>query len=424
MKVKQETTNLPVPQSFWGAGLYGMTIRVPYFPSYLESKKLKRRIVIKYYFPLTGLWYTKSNLEIRLKTFGLTFTDYECIWILRLSLSKIGSLEWADKMIETYYNDKLFCTKLLIKRHLLENPYGNIDYSTWISRIDLINMYYDSRQGSAIIINYDFSLVPEYIRTADKFSLIYDEPQLTVKSGKTSGIYTTRYKKFIEERKDIGTLRGAKSRLKMYDGKEEFVKKAREIHGNKFNYDNVNYINKETKVEIVCNECGRVFQMTPSNHVHGKQGCPFCAASTIESKGEYYVRTYLETNNIKYRSRTSIYCDDKHRIIPDFIIVDNNVWIEYNGRQHYEVVDIFHKSIDNFKNQLERDIRVRNYCKEHNIILIEIPYVVYTKNDVDTFLNSIFCNLTTDSIKDININYSKLYKLDNTGFKIEDLFPT
>lgn len=418
MKVKQETTNLPVPQSFWGAGLYGMTIRVPYFPSYLESKKLKRRIVIKYYFPLTGLWYTKSNLEIRLKTFGLTFTDYECIWILKLSLSKIGSLEWADKMIETYYNDKLFCTKLLIKRYLLENPYGNIDYSTWISRVDLINMYYDSRQGSAIIINYDFSLVPEYIRTADKFSLIYDEPQLVVKSGKTSGIYTTGYKKFIGEKKDVGTLRGAKSRLKMYVGKECFIEKARKVHGNKFNYDNVVYINKETKVEIICNDCGHHFYMTPENHIHGREGCSFC----FESRGEGFVRTYLEDNNILYKNKITVYYND-YKFVPDFILEDRKIWIEYNGQQHYELIEIFHKSIDTFIHQIKRDRMVREYCKKNDILLIEIPYTVNTKENVDNFLNNILKNLSIDCIEEINVNSLKLYKLDDTGFKLEDLFP-
>lgn len=418
MKTK-ETINLPVPQSFWGAGLYGMTIRIMYYPQYLKMKKLNRRIVIKYYFPLTGLWYTKNNLKIRLRRFGFTFTDYECIWILKLSTSKIGSLEWADKIIETYYNHKPYCTKLLIKKYLIQNPYSDIDYNTWISKIDLINMYYESRQGSQIIINYNFSMVPEYIRTPDKFSLIYDEPQLFVKSGKTSGIYITEYKKFIGERKDVGVLRGAKSRLKMYAGKENFIEKARKVHGNKFNYDNVVYINKETKVEIICNDCGHHFYMTPENHIHGREGCSFCT----ESRGEGFVRTYLEDNNILYKNKITIYYNDC-RFVPDFILENRKVWIEYNGQQHYEPIEVFHESIDTFIHQIKRDCIVRDYCKKNSILLIEIPYTVNTKEKVDIFLDNILKSLSADSVREINRDSSKLYKLDDTGFKIEDLFPT
>ena len=36
--------------------------------------------------------------------------------------------------------------------------------------------------------------------------------------------------------------------------KEEFIEKAIKIHGDKFNYDLVEYINSKTKVKIKCNK--------------------------------------------------------------------------------------------------------------------------------------------------------------------------
>ena len=33
---------------------------------------------------------------------------------------------------------------------------------------------------------------------------------------------------------------------------EQFIKEAKEIHGDKYNYDKVTYINSQTKVEIIC----------------------------------------------------------------------------------------------------------------------------------------------------------------------------
>ena len=57
---------------------------------------------------------------------------------------------------------------------------------------------------------------------------------------------------------------------------KEFIEKAIKIHGNKYNYDKVNYINNNTKVVITCNKHNREFEQTPANHLHGS-GCPDCA---------------------------------------------------------------------------------------------------------------------------------------------------
>ena len=49
---------------------------------------------------------------------------------------------------------------------------------------------------------------------------------------------------------------------------EEFISKAKQIHGNKYDYSNVNYVNKYTKVCIICPEHGEFWQK-PSNHLKG-----------------------------------------------------------------------------------------------------------------------------------------------------------
>ena len=58
--------------------------------------------------------------------------------------------------------------------------------------------------------------------------------------------------------------------------KDDFIRRAQEVHGNKYNYDNVVYVNNRTKVEIKCNTCGDVFFQAPCGHMLG-QGCPNCA---------------------------------------------------------------------------------------------------------------------------------------------------
>ena len=55
---------------------------------------------------------------------------------------------------------------------------------------------------------------------------------------------------------------------------EEFIKKAKKVHGNKYDYSKVNYINNHTNVTIICPEHGE-FEQTPKGHLRG-QGCPKC----------------------------------------------------------------------------------------------------------------------------------------------------
>ena len=55
---------------------------------------------------------------------------------------------------------------------------------------------------------------------------------------------------------------------------EIFISKAKEIHGNIYNYDLVEYSNTTTKVKIVCPTHGEFLQ-TPQKHLHG-QGCSKC----------------------------------------------------------------------------------------------------------------------------------------------------
>ena len=55
----------------------------------------------------------------------------------------------------------------------------------------------------------------------------------------------------------------------------DFISKAREVHGNKYDYSKVNYINCKTKVCIICPIHGYFWQ-TPDNHLHGRR-CPKCS---------------------------------------------------------------------------------------------------------------------------------------------------
>lgn len=54
----------------------------------------------------------------------------------------------------------------------------------------------------------------------------------------------------------------------------EFIKRARNIHGIKYDYSKVEYIDAVNKVCIICPKHGEFWQL-PSNHTHGT-GCEKC----------------------------------------------------------------------------------------------------------------------------------------------------
>mgnify|MGYP000353581150 CR=1 FL=1 len=70
---------------------------------------------------------------------------------------------------------------------------------------------------------------------------------------------------------NLATTQGVIAQIK----KEAFVEKARKIHGSKYGYENVVYINNKMKVSIICATHGEFLQ-SPSNHVNHTQGCPHC----------------------------------------------------------------------------------------------------------------------------------------------------
>ena len=65
---------------------------------------------------------------------------------------------------------------------------------------------------------------------------------------------------------------------------EEF----KSIHNNRYDYSLVEYINTNSKVNIICKNHG-IFEQTPKAHLHGK-GCPSCAI-------EYKAKKLTKNNN-------------------------------------------------------------------------------------------------------------------------------
>lgn len=163
---------------------------------------------------------------------------------------------------------------------------------------------------------------------------------------------------------------------------EQFIKEAKSIHGEKYIYDKTCYTHSYNKVIITCPIHGD-FEQLPFAHIIYKQGCPLCA----NSKGEDKIYKYLKSKDVEFIRQykvpnENIFAENKSFHI-DFYLPKSKIAIEYNGIQHYKQTDYFHHK--NLEKQQERDMALRQYCKEHKIKLIEIPYWDY--DNIETILN-------------------------------------
>ena len=73
--------------------------------------------------------------------------------------------------------------------------------------------------------------------------------------------------------------------------KEEFIIKSKKIHGNKYDYSKVDYVNNTMKVCMICPEHGEFYQ-TPKDNLNGC-GCPKCALNKRRDKRRKNVNDFI-----------------------------------------------------------------------------------------------------------------------------------
>lgn len=101
--------------------------------------------------------------------------------------------------------------------------------------------------------------------------------------------------------------------------REEFVSRAKEIHGDKYDYANSNYINSHTKITVTCPKHGN-FLIKPSCHIMGnKRGCRNCGYDSVKEKMSYtndeYIAKVIAKHNNYYDYSKTVYTRSQNKIV-------------------------------------------------------------------------------------------------------------
>ncbi len=144
---------------------------------------------------------------------------------------------------------------------------------------------------------------------------------------------------------------------------EEFIQKARRVHGNKFDLSRSKYgKNSSEKVEVICHKHGSFFT-SPSNFLMGC-GCPRCSTGRRISKGEDRIAEFIKSLyfEVQQSNRTIL-----RPLELDIYIPEKKLAIEYNGVRYHN---------DQMK---DRNYHYNKYrqCRDQGIRLIQIMDIIW-----------------------------------------------
>jgi very-short-patch-repair endonuclease len=204
---------------------------------------------------------------------------------------------------------------------------------------------------------------------------------------------------------------------------DEFIKRSRKIHGDKYDYDNVKYTKRDKDVIIVCHkkdkegkEHGPWLSM-PGNHLRGS-GCPKC----VNSKGENIIERLLQEQGIYYIDQyKNEYCYsfrgiNKNRKCSllkfDFYLPHLKIIIEYDGAYHFQK---HHSNTDeSFMFDVLNDREKNNFTKLKGIKLIRISYL-----DVKNIEKELINGFKSENQLYLSTNYET-----DKGWSDDNLQPT
>ena len=78
----------------------------------------------------------------------------------------------------------------------------------------------------------------------------------------------------------------------------DFIRKATDKHGDKYDYSLVDYITIHTPVKIICRSCGDILEQKPSNFLRNT-GCP-CSRKPFNKSTEQFIEDAIAVHGDRY----------------------------------------------------------------------------------------------------------------------------
>lgn len=161
----------------------------------------------------------------------------------------------------------------------------------------------------------------------------------------------------------------------------EFIEKANKKHFKMYDYSKVEYIDAFTEVCIICPKHGEFWQ-TPSNHIGSKTRCPQCNSEN-KSNGEKELGKILTSKGISFlKDKKFEWLKYKRALRLDFYLPEYNIAIEVQGKQHYFPIE-YYGGIEDFKLRQLRDRIKYQLCTEHGV---KVLYIDEKLKDIDNLL--------------------------------------
>lgn len=222
---------------------------------------------------------------------------------------------------------------------------------------------------------YDYSKV-EYVNSQTKVEIICTK----------HGSFWMKPNKHIHSKRGCIKCGLVKSKITSENTRSdtvEFIEKSKIAHdGDKYDYSKVEYVNSQTKVEIICKKHGSFFQK-PSDHLDS-HGCKMCPKNTNISSWHKELSDFLNSINISHlnNDRTCIYPQEI-----DILIESHNLAIELNGVYWHSKLDKNYH-LDKY-----------NKCKDLKIFLFQFWDVDWkNKKDIIKSMVSFKCGIVANKI--------------------------
>lgn len=127
----------------------------------------------------------------------------------------------------------------------------------------------------------------------------------------------------------------------------------------------------------------------------------------LTSYWNMYIQQFLEKNKIEHKPEYTVYIGDNYYRY-DFYLPKYNLFIEYDGQQHYNPArfhgDNIEDNIHEFQKTQEHDKIKNKYCEENNINLLRIPY--WETKNIETIINNCLQRLSEKGFVEHSTEYA------------------